>query len=105
MSRVGTLRHHVFNLRVYGNISTFGGRKKQWTNGVIWTHSMLGTLCTMFSLLKLIRMTRTGCLRKVRRIYNLYISGCIGARVSNRVPNESLFKVFCLSEDPPHRVI
>ena len=34
----------------------------------------------------------TGCLRKVRRIYNLYISGCIGDRAPNGVSSESLFK-------------
>ena len=33
-----------------------------------------------------------GCLRTVRRIYNLYISSCIGDRAPNGVPSESLFK-------------
>ena len=34
----------------------------------------------------------TGNLRKVRRIYNLYISSCIGDRAPNGVPSESPFK-------------
>ena len=37
-------------------------------------------------------MSSTGCLRKVRRIYNLHISGFIEDRAPNGVPCESLFK-------------
>ena len=39
-----------------------------------------------------IKNKNTGCLRKVRRINNLYISGCIGDGAPNEVPSESLFK-------------
>ena len=37
-------------------------------------------------------LVTSGCLRKVKRIYNLYISGCLGDRAPNGVPSESLFK-------------
>ena len=49
-------------------------------------------VCSLTQLTRMIVRTTTGCLRKVRRIYNLYISGCIGDRAPNEVPSESLFK-------------
>ena len=48
--------------------------------------------CTSIILEMRFQRHATGCLRKVRRIYNLYISGCIGDRAPNGVPSESLFK-------------
>ena len=54
-----------------------------------------------FDFLKILSATY-GCLRKVRRIYNLYISSCIRDRSPNRVSSESLFNAILLSGDPPH---